>query len=207
MFFNFVSFACLLWLRFSPLWAACVLLQDYASEMNGSAVSSQSTLRLSGGVTTNGTMSGYLNQQEIHQSHSSSFVKSSLKSSLSSYSVTSETSPIRRSLSAASDVLVNAENGQNQFSSPKKGLYNNPIGLYSAENLNEMAGIQMLTRKGRASESFLLRGYVIYVFSLTINYKIKHLTFISAWHNSSTYTIYHIVMDLRVHPWDGDVSI
>ncbi|KAM5141302.1 LOW QUALITY PROTEIN: uncharacterized protein ACMZJ9_015029, partial [Mantella aurantiaca] len=147
-------------------------LQDFALEINGrtafSVLSNQSAVPLGGGTTTNGTMSGYMNTQEIHQSHSSSFVKPSLKSSLSSYSMTSETSPIRRSISATSDVLVNAENDQNQFSSPKKGLYNNPIGLYSAETLNEMAGMHKLSLKGRDSESFLLRGYVIH-FLLTVN--------------------------------------
>lgn len=157
-----------------------MLLQDYALEINGrtdySALSSQTAVPLGGGATTNGTMSGYLNKQEIHQSHSSSFVKPSLNTSWSSYSVTSDTSPIRRSISATSDVLVNAENVQNQFSSPKKGLYNNPIGLYSAETLNEMAGKHKLSLKGRASESFLLRGYVRY-FNLTVNiiYEVFHI--------------------------------
>ncbi|XP_072280045.1 LIM domain-binding protein 3 isoform X5 [Pyxicephalus adspersus] len=136
--------------------------KDYALEINGrtafSALSSQSDVPLGGGVTTNGTMSGYLNKKEIHQPHSSSSVKPSLKTSLSSYSVTSDTSSIRRSISATSDVLVNAESDQKQISSPKKGLYNNPIGLYSAETLNEMAGMHKLSLKGRASESFLLRG-------------------------------------------------
>lgn len=147
-------------------WPAC-MLQDYALEINGrtvfSALSNTTAMPLSGGVTTNGTMSGYLNKQEIHHSHSNSFVKTSpLRSPMSSHSIASETSSVRHSIGPKPDVLVNDENNTNsQFSPAKKRLYNSPIGLYSAETLNEMADMHNLSLKGRASEGGLLRGYVI----------------------------------------------
>ncbi|KAG8551865.1 hypothetical protein GDO81_004314 [Engystomops pustulosus] len=138
--------------------------KDHALEINGrtvfSALSNTSAMPMSGGVTTNGTMSGYLNKQEIQHSHSNSFVKTSpLRSSMSSHSISSETSSVRRSIGPKPDVLVNDENTTNsQFSPAKKRLYNNPIGLYSAETLNEMKEMHNMSLKGRASEGFLLRG-------------------------------------------------
>ncbi|XP_071986853.1 LIM domain-binding protein 3 isoform X3 [Engystomops pustulosus] len=138
--------------------------KDHALEINGrtvfSALSNTSAMPMSGGVTTNGTMSGYLNKQEIQHSHSNSFVKTSpLRSSMSSHSISSETSSVRRSIGPKPDVLVNDENTTNsQFSPAKKRLYNNPIGLYSAETLNEMTEMHNMSLKGRASEGFLLRG-------------------------------------------------
>ncbi|XP_040292876.1 LIM domain-binding protein 3 isoform X11 [Bufo bufo] len=138
--------------------------KDHALEINGrtvfSALSNTTAMPLTGSVTTNGTMSGYLNKQEIHHSHSNSFVKtSSLRSSMSSHSIASEASSIRRSIGPKPDVLVNDENNTNsQFSPAKKRLYNNPIGLYSAQTVNEMAEIHNLSLKGRASGGGLLRG-------------------------------------------------
>ncbi|XP_044156241.1 LIM domain-binding protein 3 isoform X13 [Bufo gargarizans] len=138
--------------------------KDHALEINGrtvfSALSNTTAMPLTGSVTTNGTMSGYLNKQEIHHSHSNSFVKtSSLRSPMSSHSIASEPSSIRRSIGPKPDVLVNDENNTNsQFSPGKKRLYNNPIGLYSAQTVNEMAEIHNLSLKGRASGGGLLRG-------------------------------------------------
>ncbi|XP_056386778.1 LIM domain-binding protein 3 isoform X2 [Hyla sarda] len=138
--------------------------KDHALEINGrtvlSALSNTSAMPPSGGVTTNGTVSGYLNKQEIHHSHSNSYVKTSpLRSSISSPSIASETSSVMHSVGPKPEGLVNDENNTNsQISPAKKRLYNSPIGLYSAETLNEMTEMQNLSVKGRASEGFLLRG-------------------------------------------------
>ncbi|XP_073541985.1 LIM domain-binding protein 3 isoform X13 [Phyllobates terribilis] len=138
--------------------------KDHALEINGRTVFSalsNTAMPLSGGVTTNGTMSGYFNKQEIHHAHSNSFVKTSPLRSMSSHSIASETSSVRRSIYPKPDGLVNDENNTNsQFSPAKKRLYNNPIGLYSAETLNEMTEMHNLSLKGRASGGGLLRGNV-----------------------------------------------
>ncbi|XP_041424860.1 LIM domain-binding protein 3 isoform X12 [Xenopus laevis] len=138
--------------------------KDHALEINGSrtaysTVSSKSAVPLGGFMNTNGTMAGYISKQETNHSHSSTFIKTSVRTSMSTHSVASETSPIKGSIGSKVDPLVSGANKpNNQFSPSKNRLYNNPVGLYSAETLNEMAEMHKLSLKGRASEGGLQRG-------------------------------------------------
>ncbi|XP_037997019.1 LIM domain-binding protein 3 isoform X5 [Motacilla alba alba] len=109
-------------------------------------------------LATNGTFSGYLNQQEISLSNSSSYLKTTtVRSSQSSQSVTPDISPAKSSLgSKASPALAGGSSPAHQLSPARQ--YNNPIGLYSAETLREMAEMHKLSLNRRASEGGLPRG-------------------------------------------------
>ncbi|XP_077039445.1 LIM domain-binding protein 3 isoform X4 [Agelaius phoeniceus] len=109
-------------------------------------------------LATNGTFSGYLNQQEISLSNSSSYLKTTtVRSSMSSQSVTPDISPAKSSLgSKASPALAGGSSPAQQLSPARQ--YNNPIGLYSAETLREMAEMHKLSLNRRASEGGLPRG-------------------------------------------------
>ncbi|XP_063020051.1 LIM domain-binding protein 3 isoform X6 [Melospiza melodia melodia] len=109
-------------------------------------------------LATNGTFSGYLNQQEISLSNSSSYQKTTtVRSSMSSQSVTPDISPAKSSLgSKASPALAGGSSPAHQLSPARQ--YNNPIGLYSAETLREMAEMHKLSLNRRASEGGLPRG-------------------------------------------------
>ncbi|XP_064286179.1 LIM domain-binding protein 3 isoform X6 [Passer domesticus] len=109
-------------------------------------------------LATNGTFSGYLNQQEISLSNSSSYLKTTtVRSSMSSQSVTPDISPAKSSLgSKASPALAGGSSPARQPSPARQ--YNNPIGLYSAETLREMAEMHKLSLNRRASEGGLPRG-------------------------------------------------
>ncbi|XP_018766585.1 LIM domain-binding protein 3 isoform X1 [Serinus canaria] len=109
-------------------------------------------------LATNGTFSGYLNQQEISLSNSSTYLKTTtVRSSMSSQSVTPDISPAKSSLgSKASPALAGGSSPAHQLSPARQ--YNNPIGLYSAETLREMAEMHKLSLNRRASEGGLPRG-------------------------------------------------
>ncbi|KAM9011738.1 LIM domain-binding protein 3 isoform 4-T4 [Ara ararauna] len=109
-------------------------------------------------LATNGTFSGYLNKQEISFSNSSSYLKTTtVRSSMSSQSVTPDISPAKSNLgSKLSPVLTDGNSPVHQMSPARQ--YNNPIGLYSAETLREMAEMHKLSLNRRASEGGLPRG-------------------------------------------------
>ncbi|XP_057277492.1 LIM domain-binding protein 3 isoform X4 [Pezoporus wallicus] len=109
-------------------------------------------------LATNGTFSGYLNKQEISFSNSSSYLKTTtVRSSVSSQSVTPDISPAKSNLgSKLSPVLTDGNSPVHQMSPARQ--YNNPIGLYSAETLREMAEMHKLSLNRRASEGGLPRG-------------------------------------------------
>ncbi|XP_041426302.1 LIM domain binding 3 S homeolog isoform X13 [Xenopus laevis] len=138
--------------------------KDHALEINGSrtaysTVSSKSAVPRGGFITTNGTMAGYVSKQETNHSHSSTFIKKPVRSSMSTHSVASEASLIKGSIGPkVYPLLSGTNNPNNQFSPSKNRLYNNPVGLYSAETLNEMAEMHKLSLKGSTSEGGLHRG-------------------------------------------------
>ncbi|XP_069719595.1 LIM domain-binding protein 3 isoform X6 [Phaenicophaeus curvirostris] len=109
-------------------------------------------------LATNGTFSGYLNKQEISFSNSSSYLKTTaVRSSMSSQSVTPDISPAKSNLgSKLSPMLTDGNSPLHQLSPARQ--YNNPIGLYSAETLREMAEMHKLSLNRRASEGGLPRG-------------------------------------------------
>ncbi|XP_074010398.1 LIM domain-binding protein 3 isoform X3 [Numenius arquata] len=109
-------------------------------------------------LETNGTFSGYLNKQEISFSNSSSYLKTTtVRSSMSSQSVTPDISPAKSNLgSKLSPVVADGNSPSHQLSPARQ--YNNPIGLYSAETLREMAEMHKLSLNRRASEGGLPRG-------------------------------------------------
>ncbi|KAM6203588.1 LIM domain-binding protein 3 isoform 1-T1 [Sarcoramphus papa] len=109
-------------------------------------------------LATNGTFSGYLNKQEISFSNSSSYLKTTtVRSSMSSQSVTPDISPAKSNLGPKlSPVLTDGSSPIHQLSPARQ--YNNPIGLYSAETLREMAEMHKLSLNRRASEGGLPRG-------------------------------------------------
>lgn len=78
---------------------------------------------------------------------------------MSSQSVTSDLSPAKSDLdSKTSSVITDGSSPKHQLSPARQ--YNNPIGLYSADTLREMAEMHKLSLKRRASEGGLPRGYV-----------------------------------------------
>ncbi|XP_070801159.1 LIM domain-binding protein 3 isoform X2 [Pituophis catenifer annectens] len=110
-------------------------------------------------LASNGAHSGYLSRQETSLSQSSSFLMSaSFRSSMSSsQSVTPDLSPAKSDLgSKTGTVFIDGNKAKHQLSPARQ--YNNPIGLYSAETLKEMADLHKLSLTGRASEGGLLRG-------------------------------------------------
>ncbi|XP_069466874.1 LIM domain-binding protein 3 isoform X4 [Ambystoma mexicanum] len=139
--------------------------KEHALDANGSrttfsAMASNPAGPLGDMLATNGTLSGYLSQQELSQSYSASFVQTSaVRTSLSSLSALSSTSPAKshQPSLATSQVLVDHSPKRDLSASPKR-QYNNPAGLYSAETLREMAEMHKLSVKGRASDGGLRRG-------------------------------------------------
>ncbi|XP_056351618.1 LIM domain-binding protein 3 isoform X2 [Oenanthe melanoleuca] len=137
--------------------------KEPAWEINGnrttfSPLTNTATGPMGSVLATNGTFSGYLNQQEISLSNSSSYLKTTtVRSSLSSQSVTPDISPAKSTVgSKASPALAGGSSPAHQPSPARQ--YNNPIGLYSAETLREMAEMHKLSLNRRASEGGLPRG-------------------------------------------------
>ncbi|XP_031973017.1 LIM domain-binding protein 3 isoform X9 [Corvus moneduloides] len=137
--------------------------KEPAWEINGnrttfSPLTNTATEPMGSVLATNGTFSGYLNQQEISFSNSSSYLRTTtVRSSMSSQSVTPDISPAKSTLgSKASPALAGGSSPAHQLSPARQ--YNNPIGLYSAETLREMAEMHKLSLNRRASEGGLPRG-------------------------------------------------
>ncbi|XP_063262104.1 LIM domain-binding protein 3 isoform X2 [Prinia subflava] len=137
--------------------------KEPAWEINGnrttfSPLTNTATGPMGSVLATNGTFSGYLNQQEISLSNSSSYLKTTtVRSSMSSQCVTPDMSPAKSALgSKASPALAGGSSPAHQLSPARQ--YNNPIGLYSAETLREMAEMHKLSLNRRASEGGLPRG-------------------------------------------------
>lgn len=148
---------------FFSSWPACLLLQEPAWEINDnrttfSPLTNTATGPMGSVLATNGTFSGYLNKQEISFSNSSSYLKTTtVRSSMSSQSVTPDISPAKSNLgSKLSPALADGNSPVHQLSPARQ--YNNPIGLYSAETLREMAEMHKLSLRRRASEGGLPRG-------------------------------------------------
>ncbi|KAJ6661611.1 hypothetical protein lerEdw1_013850 [Lerista edwardsae] len=137
--------------------------KDTVLEVNGNRtsfdpLSSTSASSMCSMLGNNGAYSGYLSKQETSLSHSSSFLKTStVRSSMSSQSVTSDLSPAKSDLdSKTSSVITDGSSAKHQLSPARQ--YNNPIGLYSADTLREMAEMHKLSLKRRASGGGLPRG-------------------------------------------------
>ncbi|KAM9133447.1 LIM domain-binding protein 3 isoform 1-T1 [Pangshura tecta] len=133
-------------------------LEISASRTTFSPLTNTATGPLGSILATNGTFSGYLSKQEISCSNSSSFLKTTaVRTSMASLSVTPDISPAKSNLSSKlSPVLTDGSSPKHQLSPARQ--YNNPIGLYSAETLKEMAEMHKLSLKRRASEGGLPRG-------------------------------------------------
>ncbi|XP_074152499.1 LIM domain-binding protein 3 isoform X3 [Sminthopsis crassicaudata] len=136
--------------------------KDPASEMNGNlaALSSLPSPKVdlpTPGVT-NGTGLGALSTQEVCQTLSSS----SQATIISSHTVTSEPSPPRGSQGwkANPEVTSDSLSPKVQVGSGQPKQYNNPIGLYSAETLREMAEMYQLSLKGKAPGTEPPRGNI-----------------------------------------------
>ncbi|XP_021255326.1 LIM domain-binding protein 3 isoform X2 [Numida meleagris] len=137
--------------------------KEPAWEINGnratfSPLTNTATGPMGSVLATNGTFSGYFNKQEISFSNSSSYLKTTtVRSSMSSQSVTPDISPAKSNLgSKLSPVLTDGSSPARQLSPARQ--YNNPIGLYSAETLREMAEMHKLSLRRRASEGGLPGG-------------------------------------------------
>ncbi|XP_054062898.1 LIM domain-binding protein 3 isoform X3 [Rissa tridactyla] len=137
--------------------------KEPAWEINGnrttfSPLTNTATGPMSSILETNGTFSGYLNKQEISFSNSSSYLKTTtVRTSMPSQSVTPDISPAKSNLgSKVSPVLTDGNSPLQQLSPARQ--YNNPIGLYSAETLREMAEMHKLSLNRRASQGGLPRG-------------------------------------------------
>ncbi|KAM9611337.1 LIM domain-binding protein 3 isoform 10-T14 [Morphnus guianensis] len=137
--------------------------KEPAWEINGnrttfSPLTNTATGPMGSMLATNGTFSGYLNKQEISFSNSSAYLKTTtVRSSMSSQSVTPDISPAKSNLgSKLIPVLTDGNSPIHQLSPARQ--YNNPIGLYSAETLREMAEMHKLSLNRRASEGGLPRG-------------------------------------------------
>ncbi|XP_064001182.1 LIM domain-binding protein 3 isoform X1 [Pogoniulus pusillus] len=134
--------------------------QEPAWEINGnratfSPLTNTATGPMGSILATNGTCSGYFNKQEISFSNSSSYLKTTtVRSSMSSQSVTPDMSPAKSNLGSKPSPVLS---GGTSAVSPSR-QYNNPIGLYSAETLREMAEMHKLSLNRRASEGGLPRG-------------------------------------------------
>ncbi|XP_033004704.1 LIM domain-binding protein 3 isoform X8 [Lacerta agilis] len=137
--------------------------KDTVLEVNGNRasvnpLSSTSAGSMSSILASNGAYSGYLSKREMSLSHSSSSLKTiNIRSSVSSQSVASDLSPAKSELgSKTSSAITDGNSPKHQLSPARQ--YNNPIGLYSAETLREMAEMHKLSLTRRASEGGLLRG-------------------------------------------------
>ncbi|ETE60258.1 hypothetical protein L345_14000, partial [Ophiophagus hannah] len=138
--------------------------KDSVSEVSGdrgsfSPLNSTSVGPKNSMLASNGAHSGYLSRQETSLSQSSSFLMSaSFRSSMSSsQSVTPDLSPAKSDLGSKTGTVFTDGNKAKAQLSPAR-QYNNPIGLYSAETLKEMAAMHKLSLTRRASEGGLLRG-------------------------------------------------
>ncbi|XP_029465184.1 LIM domain-binding protein 3 isoform X8 [Rhinatrema bivittatum] len=139
--------------------------KDYALEINGNRATFNNFISKPSGlmgdiITANGTLSCCVSKQEISQSYSSSFSKTTtVRNSLSSqsHSVASDSSTKSNLSPKTSPVATDGKSPKHQLSPIQKRQYNNPIGLYSAETLREMAEMYNLSLKGRASEGELHR--------------------------------------------------
>ncbi|XP_031812604.1 LIM domain-binding protein 3 isoform X5 [Sarcophilus harrisii] len=136
--------------------------KDPASEMNGnlSALTSipNPKVDLPTPRVTNGTGLGALSAQEVRQTLSSS----SQATVISSHTVTSEPSPLRGSQGSKANPEVTSDSlsPKAQAGSGLQKQYNNPIGLYSAETLREMAEMYQLSLKGKAPGTEPPRGNI-----------------------------------------------
>ncbi|XP_070608155.1 LIM domain-binding protein 3 isoform X4 [Erythrolamprus reginae] len=122
--------------------------------LNSSSVQPKNSM-----LASNGVHSGYVSRQETSVSQSSSFLMSaSFRSSIpSSQSGTPDLSPAKSDVgSKTGTAFPDANKAKHQLSPARQ--YNNPIGLYSAETLKEMAELHRLSLTRRASEGGLLRG-------------------------------------------------
>ncbi|XP_044515094.1 LIM domain-binding protein 3 [Gracilinanus agilis] len=134
--------------------------KDSASEMNGNLTALSSIPSPKGGPptpgVTNGTGVGTLSVQEVSQSLSSS----SQATIISSHMVTSEPSPPRgnKGLKANPEATSDSLSPKVQVGSGQQRQYNNPIGLYSAETLREMAEMYQLSQRGKAPGTAPPRG-------------------------------------------------
>ncbi|KAH1168373.1 hypothetical protein KIL84_003856 [Mauremys mutica] len=133
-------------------------LEISASRTTFSPLTNTATGPLGSILATNGTFSGYLSKQEISCSNSSSVLKTTaVRTSMASLSVTPDISPAKSNLSSKlRPVFTDGSSPKHQLSPARQ--YNNPIGLYSAETLKEMAEMHKLSLKRRASEGGLPRG-------------------------------------------------
>ncbi|XP_072484660.1 LIM domain-binding protein 3 isoform X3 [Notamacropus eugenii] len=136
--------------------------KDPASEMNGnlaalSSIPSPKVGSRTPGVT-NGTGLGTVSTQEVRQTFSSS----SQATIISSHMVTSEPSPPRGSqgLKANPEATSDSLSPKVQVGSRQPRQYNNPIGLYSAETLREMAEMYQLSLRGKAPSTELPKGNI-----------------------------------------------
>ncbi|XP_052534022.1 LIM domain-binding protein 3 isoform X1 [Tympanuchus pallidicinctus] len=137
--------------------------KEPAWEINGnratfSPLTNTATGPMGSVLATNGTFSGYFNKEEISFSNSSSYLKTTaVRSSMSSQSVTPDVSPAKSNLGSKLSPLLTDGNSPVRQLSPAR-QYNNPIGLYSAETLREMAEMHKLSLRRRASEGGLPIG-------------------------------------------------
>nr|XP_008112690.1 PREDICTED: LIM domain-binding protein 3 isoform X2 [Anolis carolinensis] len=137
--------------------------KDTVLEVNGnranfSPLTSTSAGPMSNILASNGVYTGYLSKQEATLSHSSSFLQTTaIRSSMSSQSVTPDLSPAKSDLgSKASSVITDGSSSKDQLSPARQ--YNNPIGLYSADTLREMAERHKLSLTQKTSKGGLLSG-------------------------------------------------
>uniref|UniRef100_A0A5F8GDP9 LIM domain binding 3 n=1 Tax=Monodelphis domestica TaxID=13616 RepID=A0A5F8GDP9_MONDO len=136
--------------------------KDSASEMNGNLTALSSIPSPKGEPPTpgmtNGTGVGTLSIQEASQTFSSS----SQATIISSHMVTSEPSPPRGSqgLKANPEATADSLSPKAQVGSGQQRQYNNPIGLYSAETLREMAEMYQLSQRGKAPGTAPPRGNI-----------------------------------------------
>ncbi|XP_039199328.1 LIM domain-binding protein 3 isoform X2 [Crotalus tigris] len=124
------------------------------SPLNSNSVGARNSI-----LASNGAHAGYLSRQETSLSQSSSFLMSaSFRSSMSSSQpITPDLSPAKSDLGSRTGLVFTQDNKAKHQLSPAR-QYNNPIGLYSAETLKEMAEMHKLSLSRRSSQGSLLRG-------------------------------------------------
>ncbi|KAH0623472.1 hypothetical protein JD844_006236, partial [Phrynosoma platyrhinos] len=134
------------------------VLEVNGKQANFSPLTSTSAGPMSSILAGNGVYPGYLSKQETTLSHSSSFLKTTtIRSSMSSQSVTPDLSPAKSDLgSKASSIITDGSSPKHQLSPARQ--YNNPIGLYSPETLREMSEMHKLSLTQKASKGGLLSG-------------------------------------------------
>ncbi|XP_036593013.1 LIM domain-binding protein 3 isoform X1 [Trichosurus vulpecula] len=134
--------------------------KDPASEMNGNLAALSSIPSPKVGLTTpgvtNGTGLGTLSTQEVRQTFSSS----SQATIISSHMVTSEPPRGSQGSKANPESTSDSLSPKAQVGSGQQRQYNNPIGLYSAETLREMAEMYQLSLRGKAPGTEPPRGNI-----------------------------------------------